>query len=244
MSNFRDYCQNIISKDDEAYYRIKEKIITLEYPPNYALRELDLSAQLEMSRTPIRIAIARLINDGLVIEEGPKTNLVSDVSPVEFMNIYHIRRSLEELCVTLACYSWEKEDDLLYLDDLILKQKNMFEKEQLESRHFLEIDREYHLALAGLTNNNILIKEIMRIYDLYWRYNFYSMFNNRYTQIAYEHSCILDSIKCRNKDKAIICMREHLSQVKDEILLGIANGFDPIKELKKKKEGYYLKNNQ
>ena len=48
------------SKTKQAYELIKQKILMLEYAPGQPLRELELSEQLSMSRTPIRAAIERL----------------------------------------------------------------------------------------------------------------------------------------------------------------------------------------
>ena len=50
------------SKTKQAYELIKQKILMLEYAPGQPLRELELSEQLSMSRTPIRAAIERLLS--------------------------------------------------------------------------------------------------------------------------------------------------------------------------------------
>ena len=47
------------SKTKQAYELIKQKILMLEYAPGQPLRELELSEQLSMSRTPIRAATSR-----------------------------------------------------------------------------------------------------------------------------------------------------------------------------------------
>ena len=56
------------SKTKQAYELIKQKILMLEYAPGQPLRELELSEQLSMSRTPIRAAIERLVADCFVDE--------------------------------------------------------------------------------------------------------------------------------------------------------------------------------
>ena len=75
------------SKTKQAYELIKQKILMLEYAPGQPLRELELSEQLSMSRTPIRAAIERLVADwrarGIRVETGVfgahmKVSLVND----------------------------------------------------------------------------------------------------------------------------------------------------------------------
>ena len=240
MDNYKKENGKVSNKDDLAYYRIKEKILTLEYPPLCHLREMELSEELGMSRTPVRIAIARLIADGFVEEIGPKTNIVSKVSPVAFMNVYQVRQNLEDLCVSLATYSWKRPDEIQELRDIVKKQIELSNKPPVESKAFLEIDREFHWMLAKVSCNDCLEQEMMRVYDLYWRYNFYSMHHSRSNQIIQEHLDIIEAIEHRDKNRAQEFMRNHLSQTKDEILMGLAKGFEPTEELTQQTRGYFF----
>ena len=54
-----------LSKKDEAYVRIKDRIISGEYKPGSLLVERTLSDSLNMSRTPIRAALMDLCHTGL-----------------------------------------------------------------------------------------------------------------------------------------------------------------------------------
>lgn len=229
------------NKDEQAYQALKHKILTLEYPPGMLLREIELSEDLSMSRTPVRAAIARLISDGFVEEIGPRRNIVSDVSVVSFMNIYQVREVLENLCISLAAYSWQDPSELQPLRQLLIEQSALTQTSPVESRAFLETDRKFHWLLAKLSRNDLLIREIMRVYELYWRYNFYSMHRSRPNQIVQEHAAILEALDSRDKVLAQACMKDHLSQTKDDILIGLAKGFRPADELKRKKRGYFLK---
>ena len=80
----------------------------------------------------------------------------------------------------------------------------------------------------------------MRVYDLYWRYNFYSMYANRANQVVVEHRDILNCIENRDRAQVLRYTREHLSETKEEILIGIAQGFEPAQELPHAKRGYIL----
>jgi len=229
------------NKDEQAYNIIKHKILTLEYPPKMLLREIELSEELAMSRTPVRAAITRLISDGFVVELGPRRNMVSDVSVVAFMNIYQVREVLENLCITLACYAWQDPSELQPLRELLNEQSLLTQSPPVESRAFLETDRKFHWLLAKLSRNDLLSQEMMRVYELYWRYNFYSLHRSRPNQIVQEHTAILEAVESRDKAAATACMKDHLLQTKDEILIGLAKGFRPEDELKRKKRGYFLK---
>ena len=72
----------------------------LEFAPGQPLRELELSEQFSMSRTPIRAAIERLVADCFVEETAGKRTIVSSVSVDGFIELYEIREALERLCVS------------------------------------------------------------------------------------------------------------------------------------------------
>ena len=54
------------SLSDQAYYRLRELIITLELPPGSAINERDLMERTNLGRTPIREALRTLANERLV----------------------------------------------------------------------------------------------------------------------------------------------------------------------------------
>lgn len=229
------------NKAELAYNQIKEKILSLEFPPRYPLREIELSQLLDMSRTPVRSAIAQLISDGFVEELGPKRNIVSSVSVDSFMSIHQVREVLEDLCVWLAAYAWNDPVEIVKIRSQLQEQITMTEELTIDSRAFLRADRAFHRALADLSRNPLLAQEMMRVYDLYWRYIFYSLHMDASRQIVQDHLDILDAIESRDTGRAKTRMREHLTLAKDSILMGLAKGFEPARELPLVKGGYALR---
>lgn len=218
---------NYDNKADEAYELIKAKIIGFEYPPKSPITELDLCEKLNMSRTPVRIAIARLLADGFIVEQGPKKNLVADTSVDSFINIYQIREALDLLSVRSACLTWQNRSEIDSLRDSIARQKELSIGETVDSRAFLKLDKEYHSLIASMTRNDLLCKQLSYIYDLYWRYNFYSMHVTGTRHTVVEHERITDAIEMRDPELCIARAREHLDAAKEQILIGIAKGFRP-----------------
>ena len=209
------------SKTKQAYELIKQKILMLEYAPGQPLRELELSEQLSMSRTPIRAAIERLVADCFVDETAGKRTVVSGVSVDSFVELYEVREAMEMLCVSLAAYAWQDHSQSDAARDLV--------------------DRQFHRALAHLSGNRLLERETVWIYDLCLRYIFYSMHMNWSARIAQEHRDILGAIERRDSQLAQAHVRNHLSKVKDAVLMGLAKGFDPSVELRNAREGYTIR---
>lgn len=82
---------------EQAYRLIEEQIVTLRLKPGDVLSEQMLSATLRIGRTPIREALQRLAQEGLVIILPRKGILVSDLNPRHQLLVLEVRRELERL---------------------------------------------------------------------------------------------------------------------------------------------------
>lgn len=229
------------SKTKQAYELIKQKILMLEFAPGQPLRELELSEQFSMSRTPIRAAIERLVADYFVEETAGKRTIVSGVSVDGFIELYEIREALEMLCVSLAAYAWQDHREIEQARELIQRQFELAGQTPVDSRAVQEVDRAFHRVLAHMSGNKLLERETVWIYDLCLRYIFYSMHLNWSTRIAQEHKDIIDAVERRDSHLAQAHVRNHLSKVKDAVLMGLAKGFDPSVELQNAQEGYTIR---
>jgi DNA-binding GntR family transcriptional regulator len=87
---------------DRAYATLRAAIIDGDLAPGASLAEVDQSTRLGMSRTPVREAFARLIDDGLATELGPRTLIVSTIDADDVTALFDLRRALDEQAARLA----------------------------------------------------------------------------------------------------------------------------------------------
>jgi DNA-binding GntR family transcriptional regulator len=87
---------------DMAYEQLKEAIVVLELPPGAPLREVSLATQLGVSKTPIREALVRLANEGLVTIEPYRGAFASLPTGIERREVYDLRALLEGDCARRA----------------------------------------------------------------------------------------------------------------------------------------------
>ena len=80
---------------DAAFEHLREAIVSLEFPPGSALSDRDLCETLNMSRTPVREALLRLANLGLVEIRPQAGTFVSRIRMEEVLEANFIRRELE-----------------------------------------------------------------------------------------------------------------------------------------------------
>lgn len=87
---------------DAAYERLRDWILDGTLAPDEQLRDEALAEALGMSRTPVREALQRLEDDGLVVTTATRRSFVSPVTLTQAREIFPIVESLETLAVRLA----------------------------------------------------------------------------------------------------------------------------------------------
>lgn len=87
---------------DRAYSTLLEEIQGGVLAPGAVVGEVEQSARLGISRTPMREAIGRLLADGLVRQHSPRVLVVSGFDAADIRDLFAARRALEETAARLA----------------------------------------------------------------------------------------------------------------------------------------------
>jgi DNA-binding GntR family transcriptional regulator len=87
---------------DRAYRILRDAIVTGELPPGAAIRDVDLAQRVGLSRTPVREALARLADDGLVETKPHSWTRVTPLGLREVRDALVVVRAMHELAVRLA----------------------------------------------------------------------------------------------------------------------------------------------
>lgn len=87
---------------DRAYRTLLDEIQSGRLAPGSVLGEVEQAARLGVSRTPLREALGRLGADGLVVQQSPRVTVVSDLDAGDILELFEVRRALEESAARLA----------------------------------------------------------------------------------------------------------------------------------------------
>jgi len=88
-----------------TYHRLREQIVTLQLPPGALLGELDLCRRLGVSRTPVRAALQRLQQDGLVVAAeaaSPARAIVSPLTAEDMRELFLMVGALDGVAARLT----------------------------------------------------------------------------------------------------------------------------------------------
>lgn len=87
---------------DKAYELLKQRVIAGTYAPGAQLKEEHIARELEISRTPIRAALKRLVQDGLASADAGRGVRVSEWTEADIEETYRLRALLEGHAAELA----------------------------------------------------------------------------------------------------------------------------------------------
>ena len=87
---------------DKAYELLKQRLIGGSYAPGAQLKEEHLARELALSRTPVRVALKRLVQDGLATAEAGRGVRVAEWTESDIQETYHLRSLLEGHAAELA----------------------------------------------------------------------------------------------------------------------------------------------
>jgi DNA-binding GntR family transcriptional regulator len=150
------------NSQEKAYSHVKEQIITLAAKPGTPLRANEIATYLKISRTPVREALSRLEQEGFVMREDGWGYVVRPVSPQDIINLFTIRESLEVQAALEAAPHLTKPM-IKSLASNIKKSAQLLKQERYAA--FRLLGREFHLAIAAASNNELLYRLLTTIRD-------------------------------------------------------------------------------
>jgi DNA-binding GntR family transcriptional regulator len=192
---------------DQAYYAIRDMIVSLELPPGAVLHEATLMKQLGMGRTPIREAV-RMLAQANLVEVFPRRGVfVTSVDIGDLACLAEVREALEGYAARLAAER-ATEANQRELSELIDECKR---KEELDRRGLIDLDRRIHGCVYRCTHNRFLAATLDEYYVLALRIWFLALERvERLDQTGSEHQQLLAAIRNRDGDRAERAMRRHV----------------------------------
>lgn len=180
----------------EAYAKLRNWILDGTLAPGSQLKDKELAAQLGVSRTPVREAILRLEDEGLVKTKPNSSTLVSSIDFHDAFHLYSIVWTLERLALSQAFGSITDK----HIQNMAETNERFLEKMKAKDRlSALEADYEFHSIYIKLSNNQELEKIISEIKTKLQRLDLYYFEKIKNALLSYdEHKQIIDALMCKD----------------------------------------------
>jgi len=193
------------------YERLTQAIMSGELPAGQPLVETALAEWCQVSRTPIREALTRLEQDGLVVR-GERGLMVRERSPEEILDIYETRIVLEAMAARVAATRRS------YLDIMALRRiaQRLEDLDITDELAMAEGNREFHRAVRRASHNESLSDLLQRL-DLHVaRYPSTTLSQpGRWDEANREHRGIIDAIEKQDPELAHQRTAEHFTHARE-----------------------------
>lgn len=205
-----------VSIKEKTYETIKQRILTCAYAPGTWLNEDSICKELGVSRTPVRDALSRLEQDGLIEIHPKKGSYVTELTLNTFNSIYDIRLLAETFALRRYGSRLDEATLLRYLDEFT-RLENQDERGAQNVRATYDLDDEFHLMVVSATQNVFLIRAYESIQYQYKRLSAsFGRFEDNFQSLSYtEHCAIISSCLKHDWEQAAIDMEKHLLRSRD-----------------------------
>ena len=142
-----------VSKEQETYDRLKEEILTGVLAPGTLISETEMTQRYEVSQSPVRHAIARAQEAGLLRSIPRRGYAVTFLNLADIKEILFLRSIVEPEAAALACVNLTAEE-LAELEEL---SKLTYKAGDPSSYfHFMVANKKFHLIIARASRNRRL----------------------------------------------------------------------------------------
>lgn len=198
---------------EQAYQRLRDKIVRLELAPGDVLREDALRTELGIGRTPIREALQRLAREHFVTVIPRRGMYVSGIDVSELSILFETRTVLEPYAARLAA-ARGTDDDWAAMADALRGTRSAGRNPDA----LMEIDRRCHELLWTAAGNRFLLDTLDMLYaqsDRLWHLYLADVADMR--EAVAEHREILDALRVGDGDRAGSLVEAHVRAFDEQI---------------------------
>jgi DNA-binding GntR family transcriptional regulator len=183
------------------------------------LIETQLAQRFQVSRTPIREAIALLEHENLAQVDENGILRVTKISAKDVSQLYDCRLALEKLSVQGAALNATSEQ-LQELNSLVVKAEEVFQSNgDRPHLELLDLDCQFHRLLAQSSGNPWLVYLLEQVFDKMLLLRIQTMKRNpQVLEVRVEHRRIYDVIVKHDPNEAIDAIVEHLTAAKIRVV--------------------------
>jgi DNA-binding GntR family transcriptional regulator len=192
---------------DQAYFRIRELIVTLELPPGSPVSERELMEALSLGRTPVREALRALARERLVDVYPRRGMFVSPVDVGDLAGLSEVRVNLESHAAGLAAERAATAERTV----IAALQAELSGAAAHDERALIDLDQRIHRQVYACTHNPFLEATLEEYYMLTLRIWFLALDRvARLGDAIQEHRELLEAIQAGDAEAAEAVMRRHV----------------------------------
>ena len=194
-----------------VYAELKRQILNLELKPGERIYEPAMAAALQVSRTPLREAIRRLISEGLLEQQPTGGVLVPGLDEAAISELYEVRAAMEALMAGNACVK-ATPDDIEALRGILERNAAMVKFADDAMHQGMAL----HAKIAAIAGNSWARRFHGQISSHMERYrHFTNSTQERRDQALAQHRALVEALAGDDPDKAATLAFDHVMGARD-----------------------------
>ena len=187
--------------------RLRQQIFNRALPPGSWIDELKLCAEYGISRTPLREALKVLAAEGLVTMKVRRGAYVTEVSPTDVAQVYHLLALLEsDAAGEVAAHASQQQ-----LAELRTLHERL-EKQVRQRDAFFATNEQFHMKLLEIAANRWRTQMVADLRKVMKLNRHHSLFKRgRIADSLAEHRALMLAIEARSAKRAAALMRAHFA---------------------------------
>ncbi|NNE53588.1 MAG: GntR family transcriptional regulator [Sulfitobacter sp.] len=188
---------------------LEELILEGTFPDNERLDETQLAKRFSVSRTPIREALQRLTQAGLVEQIPRRGAFVRQPGAIELLEMFEVMAELEAACARFAAQR---------ISDAALKELGEVNREceqalkENDSDRYYRANERFHHIIYAQSGNSFLEAEATRLHRRLKPFRRLQLrLRGRLRQSMSEHESILKALTDADPDTAAVVTRQHIA---------------------------------
>lgn len=198
------------SVSDQVHAVLRQAILEVRLAPNESISENSICKQFSVSRTPVRAAIQRLAEEGLVDVSPQRGSYVSPLRLDGLRDGHFVRRTLELALLAETAQRWTPEMSETMLA-IIADQERVVAAEDPDG--FFREDERFHQTLVGYSGRPGVWAAIRAAKIPLMRFHRYWAHKDRLHDVLKEHRAVIDALDRGDAAAAETALALHLDMV-------------------------------
>lgn len=196
------------SLSKRAYEELRGKILNNDLSPGRFYLEKELATMLDISRTPLKEALVKLENEGLIQVQPRHGMQVLPLSANAMEEIYQVITSLECEAVFSIAERGLADEDIRQLELTGDAMAVALAEDKLEE--WARADEDFHRLLLEFCGNSRLKNTVLNFWDLSHRARYFTLhLREKPTNSTEDHQKVIEAIKAKNPEQAVKIHRRH-----------------------------------
>ena len=193
---------------DGVYEHIRADILSCVLLPGARIFENDLAKRYDVSKSPVRDALLRLQEQGLIEVLPRKGYLIRPISKSDAYDLYEMRLLLEKSSLRRACNE-ASDEDLASLDQFRAVDNG-------DLVHWVMYNRNFHRRITELSGNSRMARITAEVIDQFDRLTFVGVSSapseTTSEKSVAEHVEIIDALQARDRSKVTKLITKHITK--------------------------------